>query len=80
MAGFNRHKSHKDQKEIRTEEAREAGDGVRRRDEARVGVGEDLPAGVEEPLHGRDGRGGVGLLVAAAVLLGGGAGPVAYGR
>lgn len=67
---------------LRTEEAREAGDGVRRRDEARVGVGEDLPAGVEEPLHGRQGRGccGVGgrggLLVAAAVLLGGGAGLV----
>lgn len=64
---------------IRTEEAREARDGVRRRDEARVGVGEDLPAGVEEPLHGRDGRcGGVGgrggLLVATAVLLGGGGG------
>jgi hypothetical protein len=62
---------------IRTEEAREARHGVRRRYKARRGAREDLPAGVEQPLHRR--QGSRGLLLAAAELLGRGAALVGDG-
>jgi hypothetical protein len=64
---------------IRTEDAREARHGVRRRHKARRGGREDLPAGVEQPLHRRPGKRRRGLLAAAADLLGRGAALVGDG-